>query len=566
MSRRIEIPPPSLLDRVVGYLSPAAGLDRLRARTQLAMSGGYNGGQRSRRPTKRWRPLDRSADADTLGDLPDLRGRARELARNAPIATGALATVVTNVIGEGLQLQASIDAEALGLSEAQADSYEREHEREWRVFCRSADFTRVQDFARLQALAFRAALESGDAVAVRRFRKDRGDVYGTKIQLLEADRLSNPGRTADSDTIAGGVETDRDGVALAYHISDRHPGGLRVAGMKWERIPARAPDGRPVVLHLFDRTRPELTRGVPYLAPVIEHLKQIADYSDAEVTAAVVSAMFTLVIETTADESEQPVIGETDSALDDNEVKLGNGAVVALRPGEKANPVSPARPNANFDPFMQAFLRQVGVALELPFELLVKHFTASYSASRAALEMAWQFFRRQRAWFAAGFCQQIYGWFLEEAVASGRLARPGFFADPAIREAWCGAQWIGPSRASLNPKQEAEADEVDVRLGVKTREQICIERTGGEIEKKTAQLAKEAAQRRDAGLDAVAAAPTAEGPVAQDGADAPETDGDAEEDDTAEAPAAAAPVDTVRRARITRADGSVSEIEIRMAG
>jgi capsid protein len=82
-------------------------------------------------------------------------------------------------------------------------------------------------------------------------------------------------------------------VPQAYHVSDRIPAPPR-RRLKWERVPARDRDGRPPVLHLFDRLRPEQTRGVPYLAPVIEHLKQLGDYSDAEVTAAVVSAMFTL--------------------------------------------------------------------------------------------------------------------------------------------------------------------------------------------------------------------------------------------------------------------------------
>ncbi len=287
--------------------------------------------------------------------------------------------------------------------------------------------------------------------------------------------------------------------------------------MSWERIPARSEDGLRTVLHLFERTRPELTRGVPYLAPVIEHLKQIGDYSDAEVTAAVVSAMFTLAIETAADEDQQPVVGERgDANLADNEVKLGNGAVISLAPGEKATSVNPGRPNANFDPFMQAFLRQVGVALQLPFEMLIKHFTASYSASRAALEMAWSFFNQQRSWFAYRFNQEVYGWAMDEAVAAGRLARPGWFANPMIRDAYLGAEWIGPRRWSLNPQQEAGADEIDIRLGVKTREQVCIERTGGEIEKKLDQLAKEQSRMVEGGLVADPAAapqPAAEPPT-----------------------------------------------------
>lgn len=516
----------TIVDRVIGYFSPRAGLDRLRDRVALDASigpGGYKGGRRDRRPTKRWRPFEASADADILPDLPDLRARARDLARNAPIATGAINTNVTNVIGEGLILQSSLNADVLGITEDQASAYQREQEREFEHFCRTCDFTRVQTFEKLQALVYRAAKESGDVIIVRRFRKDAGDVYGTKLQVIEADRLSNPSRAADSDTIAGGVEIDGHGVPVAYYISDRHPGALRPKALSWARVKARTDAGVPVVLHLFDRLRPEQTRGIPYLAPVVEHLKQLSDYTDAEVTAAVISAMFTLAIETPNDTDENPPIGEKDSSLNDNEVKLGNGAVISLAPGEKPHAISPARPNAQFDPFVLAFVRQMGAALEIGEELLIKKFTASYSASRAALEMAWQYFRTQRSWFAADFAQIAYEWMMDEAVASGRLSRPGFFEDPFVRQAWLGAEWIGAAKFSLDPKKEADADMLDLEMCVTTREEIMRRRTGGEFDKKIAQLGKEKQAIDDAGVapapKAAASAPPSRGEDEQSGDD-----------------------------------------------
>jgi lambda family phage portal protein len=526
----------TIVDRLVGWWNPARGLERLQARARLSAMigfGGYTGGARDRRPTKRWRPFTGSADTDTIPDLPSLRSRSRYLVRNTPIATGALATVVTNVVGDGLQLQPELDGEALGLDETTADAWEKAVAREWCHFSRTADFTRVQCLAELQALAFRAVLESGDVLIVRRWRLDAGDLYGTKLQLVEADRLSNPDlvqnavKLQNGNVRVGGVEVDKDGVHVSYSISDRHPGEYLPTQMTWNVIQARTPTGEQVVLHLYDRLRPELTRGVPYLAPVIEHLKQLGDYSDAEVTAAVVTAMTTVFIQTPTDEDENPAIGEKDSDLADNEVKLGNGAVVSLNPGEEANLVNPTRPNSNFDPFVQAFLRQVGVALELPFELLVKHFTASYSASRAALEMAWQFFRRRRSWLAQAMCQVVYEWFLTEAVATGRLDAPGFFDDPVIRQAYCRARWIGPNRVSVDPKKEAEADKIDIETGVKTRQQVCLERTGGEFDEKVAQLGKEKAAMDDQGLGPPAPAPApgaAPGATPDNAADQPAND------------------------------------------
>lgn len=519
---------PSLLDRVITAINPESGLKRHRARTMLALAGGYNGGRKDRRPTKLWHPQGTSADADVLPDLPDLRARSRDLERNAPLAAGAIATTVTNVAADGLLLQASIDNEALGITPERADEMEREQEREFLTFCRTADFTRVQHLDEMGPMTLRAGLQSGDSFIIRRYRKDVGDVYGTKLLVIEADRVSNPDRGPDTDTLAAGIEFDADGVPIAYHVSDRHPGALRVAKLKWTRVPARSDKGLKTVIHLFDRVRPELSRGVPYLAPVIEHLKQLSDYSDAEISAAVVSAMFTGFIKTEASEDEQPIVGETDTALNANELKLGNGAMIGLAPGEDVTFANPARPNANFDPFFQAFCRQIGVALELPFEVLIKHFTASYSASRAALEMAWQFFRKKRNWLARNFYDEVYGWMMDEAVASGRLDRPGYFEDPAIRAAYLGAEWIGPQRASLNPKQESDADKQDVEEGFKTIEQVCMERTGGEFEKKNAQRAKEVGMRKEAGV----VAPPPQPGQAQPAQDANgETDaGDAEDE------------------------------------
>ncbi|WP_162803227.1 phage portal protein [Salmonella enterica] len=73
-----------------------------------------------------------------------------------------------------------------------------------------------------------------------------------------------------------------------------------------------------------------------------------------------------------------------------------------------------------------AICRQIGAALELPYELLVKHFTASYSASRAALLEARKMFRMRREWMVLSFCQPIYEEWLSEAVAKGRVIAPGF--------------------------------------------------------------------------------------------------------------------------------------------
>lgn len=498
----------NLADKLIAYLNPEGALRRQQARQILQyQSGGYRSGRGDRKSMRTWRPTTESADSAILPDLANLRQRARDLTRNVPMATGAINTTVTNVIGNGVQLKPEVDAKTLGMSQEQSDLWEKNVTREWAIFCKTVDFTSVQHFQDLQSLMFRSTLESGDIFVVKRYRKDHGDTYGTKVQFIEADRVSNDGRKADGyevglNNVYAGVEIDKRGRHKAYWVSDQHPGDIIRKTDNWRRIPARAKTGEPIVLHMFDRIRPDQSRGVPYLAPVIESLKQMGDYSEAEITAAVVSSMFTVFVKSETGEDILDTDKSASSGVFDSteDVSLGNGAIVDLAPGEDVSFANPSRPNANFEPFMTAFLRQVGSALELPFELLIKHFTSSYSASRAALEMAWQFFQKRRGWVVRNFLQPVYEWFLEEAIAMGRISAPGFMNEPAIRMAYVGADWVGPTRIGLDPLKEANADYVDIDLGTKTIQQVIMERTGGNFDAKHAQRVKEANKRREDGL------------------------------------------------------------------
>ena len=140
---------------------------------------------------------------------------------------------------------------------------------------------------------------------------------------------------------------------------------------------------------------------------------------------------------------------------------------------------------------LQAIAQQVGAALEIPSEILLKAFTSSYSASRGALLEAWKGFRMRREWFAKDFCRPVYEAWLAEAVATGRIQAPGFFVDPAIRKAWSGSEWTGPSQGQLNPVQEIQAEVLAVQHGFSTHEQSTSRLNGGNWTNNIAALRRE---------------------------------------------------------------------------
>ena len=229
---------------------------------------------------------------------------------------------------------------------------------------------------------------------------------------------------------------------------------------------------------------------------MIEALKQLGRYTEAELVAAVISGMFTVFIEKDAP-GDGAALGETIAeelqvdAADENSLEMGNGVVMDLNEGEHAKEVNPGRPNTAFDGFVTSICRQIGAALEIPYELLVKNFNASYSASRAALLEAWKMFKMYRSWLATDFCQPIFEEWLSEAVAKGRISAPGFFSDPMIKKAYCGAEWNGPAQGLLNPVQEVEAATKRVEQGFSTREREAVEITGTDFYRNARQLRQE---------------------------------------------------------------------------
>jgi len=530
---RIPLPviKPNLTDKIIGYFSPKTALRNIQDRMKIEMlSGtgvGYNGASKSRPALSNWNAFGGSAETDISHDLPLNRARSRDQVRNNPIANGTVGQTTTNVIGTGLSLSPAIDAQFLGLTQDQADDWAANTKREWLLFANSknCDITRQQNFFQLQDLVFRSRAESGD-VAVITPMKDRGSVYSLCLQVVEADRMSNENRKQNTDKLIDGVELDEDGAAIAYHFSSHHPGDLRKTNMNWQRVPAYGENGRRNVLHLFKKLRPGQVRGVPDFAPIIEQLKQLGRYTDAELQAAVVSGMFAMFIrmdhnafgDLFNDDGKKTYV-ENASKWDGN--LDSGGRVVNLLPGEE--PIAPnvGRPNSEFDPFVQSILRQIGMSLEIPYEVLIMHFQSSYSAARAALLAAWKTYRRWRDWMATDFCQPVYELFMDEAVAKGRIKAPGYFSDPLTRAAWCAAVWTGDGPGSIDPSKEVKAAKERVDMGISTLDTESILHDGIDYATKHRQLVKEKAMRDRDGLtitsnDGVAPAAPSENSLEED--------------------------------------------------
>ena len=494
----------NVLDKVIELIAPGTALKRARARAGLQiMNRGYGnyGASEIKKSMRGWLYHGGSEKEDLQDNLDILRQRSRDLYAGAPIATGSTKTMRTNVVGTGLKLKSTIDEGFLHMTENQARELETAIEREFSLWadCPDCDLERIDNFYELQQLAFLNELLSGDVIALLPTTERTGSVYDLRIQLIEADRLCTPDHETINPLITGGVQKNQYGEVVAYHIAKHHPLSFDYQNpvREWVRVEAYGgATGRRNVIHIMHRERVGQVRGIPFLSPVIESLKQLERYTEAELTAAVVSGLVTVFIQK-ENNSEEPPIGEgieeeyLVDTEDENSIELAPGAVIDLGENEKANMTNPGRPNANFDGFVMSVIKQIGCALEVPFEIVLKCFSNNYSASRGALLEFWKTVDMYRGWLAADFCQPIFEEFMCEAVAKGRISAPGFFSDPLVRKAYCAAEWNGPSAGQLDPKKEVEAAELRVQGGFSTRERETTELTGSDYYKNMKQRKRE---------------------------------------------------------------------------
>lgn len=506
--------------RFAGLILPQETVAQM-IRAEIGSS--YNSIRRDNKNTVGWAASMGSADADTVPYALPLSWQARDLDRNNPLASGSIDTIVDNVVATGLRPQSVVDRTILGISEAEASAFQTEAERYFYLWANSkdGDVTRQVTFWEHQALVLINTLISGDVFTIRRFKERKGSIFGTCVQLVESDRCETPAEKMAEGKIIGGVETDNDGEPIRYHFLKSHPGDIflrekSATARDYTSINAYDDRGLPLCLHHFVRRRPDQKRGVSLLAPVMEQFKQLGRYTEAELTAAVVSGMFSVFIKTMSPASGSILPGTIPGQVGNQQItptgtgltKLQSGMIMDLAPGEDVEFANPNRPNTAFDPFTDAIFKHIGVGLGLPKEVMLKNFVSSYSASRAAIMEAWKMFRRRRQWLVASDCQPIWSWVISEAVARGYLKAPGFFEDPLLRAAWLGTTWRGAPMGQLDPLKEAKAAKEWLSMGATTLQQVTAEQFGTDYEDNIDQIGRERTQLAALPPDPMAPVPT----------------------------------------------------------
>lgn len=290
--------------------------------------------------------------------------------RNNPLVNSIFRLRETDVVGPGLIPQAQSGREDLDL---QLESL-------WATWSRHPEVTRTMGMRELQQQLSSLPLIFGD-----------GGLLLTKngqVQLVEGDRIGSenqggfmfkPSANGEEPQLNGGrrvidgVEVDKKGMPLAYHIGTREDGTLRDV----RRVAAKN-----FIFHM-KRIRPSQIRGAPELAVVADDLQDLEEYDSIEMVSAKVAASLSAVIKRDGGLDFELA----NRANDDEEERLEHmhpGQFQYLEPGEDVSVISPnSRPNVDAIDWCTYRLRKVGASLGIPVEFLLMTIGhTSFSASQ----------------------------------------------------------------------------------------------------------------------------------------------------------------------------------------
>ena len=446
-----------------------------------------------------------SAQAEVARNRKRGLANARDAERNSELVRGALDRKSNTVVGPVLRPNPQPDLVWLGQNVDWMLEYQLAASsafQEWAtdLFCRN-DAEGHYHFGGLMWQAFRTLVGPDSEVSgYIGYDRERADALGTKwatyVHLVDPDRVSTPSNIVDPENNAGtpgkakiidGREVDSFGAFTALHVQITHPSDLN-RKPEWDRIPRATPFGRPMAFHWFFKRRAGLQRSLTTLAAVLSTISMLGQHSKAALQTAVSHSYMAAYLKTTmspeaaaahmapreefrgedgVDRSEYDMKLD---AYDQLDLRFGSKRIPVLGPNDELKFESLEGSAIDYDPFRNAFLRELASALNVSFEQLSLNFAlASYSSTRSSLIESWRQVTFERIMFTNHVASLVYDAVIEEAFALGILKEPpGAPAFYEARQAYTRCSWTGPAQGWVDPLKEIEATKGRMGSGVST--------------------------------------------------------------------------------------------------
>lgn len=328
-------------------------------------------------------PFASRINQDLKTDYIALVNRSREAAKNNDFVAGLLNNFGRSVIGSnGFTLQCNFlqddyvtaDIIANNIIEKLWDEYQR-------TIGGHVDTTGKIGGRDFDELVLRTFIVDGE-VFIQKVDDPKAK-FGVRycvIDSLDVDYAYNVNSTDEGGRIIMGVELDRNGKVIAYHVRE-NPNDSYNTG-KRRAISADQ------IIHLFKRNFADQVRGYTMLAPMLFKLDQLETYAEAELIAARVQACSMAFYEDSGTSDADDEYGKGEELDTEEEViytEMAPGQIAFAPKGKTVKQIQNNHPSINFGGFCKAVLRGLSNAIGISYNKATSDYEAvSYSSMRSA--------------------------------------------------------------------------------------------------------------------------------------------------------------------------------------
>lgn len=463
------------IDTMAGWFGFSRGADQARTAPPPFGIRRYQSARTDRLSEDWITPGNMSGDAAMDGKLERIRNRAREAERDQPLANRWLTLLENNVMGsEGIALQMCVkDPDTVGARNrvipGQPDHLANQAiESEWRHWgearfeigrgvtsdcCFSGEFS----LAEIEQLALRSAFRDG-AMFLRLHLGSTVNRFGIAVQPLEIDHLDirYNADLQNGHKIRMGIEKDATGRTVAWHLFKTHPGdnySLRDgAFLKRERVAADR------IIHLYVPQRFSQSTGVPQIHSVLQRMKMLDGYNEAELVAARAGACKMGFLTSNNPEEYVP---DSEGSNGEQYMEMQEGTIEKLPMGYDFKPWDPNHPNSAYPDFTKAAMREISGGLNLSYNSLANDLEGvNYSSIRAGVLEDREQYKKVQSWFIRRLRAPLFQAWLFAALLNRAIKLPNGSALPFLKyDKFKAAKHIGRRWAWVDPAKDMAAIE-----------------------------------------------------------------------------------------------------------
>lgn len=454
----------------------------------------YDGGSLSERAVALWQPQISDADGDIIPQKRLLDLRVRDALRNDSYVQSGQRLYQDTVVGAVYMLSSEPKYKTLGLTETWADEHAEEVEEKFTLAAESSecwfDAAGRNTFTEHVRLAVGISVACGECLASSEWITDKRRPFKTAFQMIEVDRIRQPGNAMPSARFHDGVEFDAYFNPIAYHVLIQHPGVYwpqnNSEAYVTKRVPIRKPWGRRMLMHVFEQNRPGQNRGVSTVTSALRELRLSKKYRDTELQRKILTASYAASIESELPSAEimQLVGGENPAnvgayvnAYMGNYLKtvqkysgkaqnlqIDGVKIPHLPPGSKLNFYPAAAGSDVGSEFEHSLLRYLAASFNVSYEELARDYSqTNFSSARAAMNQTAKSLAAFKKMTADRMANFMYCNWYEEQLALGTFTTAPknavnmFYEMPLAKEAFTACQWIGQAKGQVDELAETEA-------------------------------------------------------------------------------------------------------------